>query len=62
MTYAKTEIEFIDTLLNLSLNNDLTYTNMINKHNLSLDLYKKLFGDINHKGHNLTLLHNTLFL
>ncbi len=61
MTYTKTEIEFIDRILNLSLNNDLTYSNMIMKHNLSFDLYDKLFSDINHNGYNLILLHNDTF-
>lgn len=61
MTYTKTEIDFIDRLLNLSLNNDLTYSDMIMKHHLSFDLYNKLFSDINHNGHNLILLHSDTF-
>lgn len=61
MTYSKTEIDFIDRLLILSLNNDLTYSDMIMKHKLSFDLYDKLFSDINHNGYNLILLHNDTF-
>ena len=61
MTYTKTEIDFIDRLLNLSSNNDLTYSDMMMKHNLSYDLYNKLFGDINHNGYNLILLHSDTF-
>lgn len=61
MRYKKIEIEFIDRLLNLSLNNDLTYSDMIMKHKLSFDLYDKLFSDINHNGYNLILLHNDIF-
>ena len=61
MTYTTPEIKFIDILLNLSLNNDLTYSDMIMKYNLSSDLYNKLFGDINHNGYDLILLHEDRF-
>jgi predicted transcriptional regulator len=61
MTYTKPEIDFIDSLLNLSLNNDLTYSDMIMKHNLSYELYNKLFSDINHNGYNLILLNGDYY-
>ncbi len=61
MTYTKIEIEFVDMLLKLSINNDLTYTDMILKYKLDYDLYNKLFGDISHNGFNLILSHGDTF-
>lgn len=45
--YTEQEFNFIDNLLRLSSNNDLTYTDMLTEHNLDYDLYNKLFTDIN---------------
>lgn len=59
--YTEQDFEFVDKLLRLSLNNDLTYSNMLMIHKLDFDLYNKLFSDINHNGYNFILLQNDCF-
>lgn len=60
--YTDLEFEFIDNLLKESLNNDLTYPDLVYSSNFNFDLYNKLFTDINKEPYKLIELFNDTFV
>lgn len=59
--YTDKEFEFIDNLLNNSLNNDYTYEKLCYSKNFDYALFEKLFTDINKEPFKLIELHETTF-